>query len=112
MTENLHFVKQLGVESQAALEAGNLDEFARLMNVHWRRKKERSGAMTTSQIDQWYEHALQNGAAGGKLIGAGGGGFLMFYSTEKIRLRHAMREIGLTEIRFQFDFQGTQVVNQ
>jgi D-glycero-alpha-D-manno-heptose-7-phosphate kinase len=112
MTENLHFVKQLGVDSQAALEAGNLDEFARLMNVHWRRKKERSSSMTTGQIDEWYEHALANGAAGGKLIGAGGGGFLMFYSTEKTKLRHAMREVGLTEVRFRFDFEGTQVVIQ
>ena len=112
MTENLHFIKKLGVDSQEALEAGNLNEFARLMNVHWRRKKERSGAMTSGQIDQWYEHALANGAAGGKLIGAGGGGFLMFYSNEKTKLRHAMREIGLTEVRFRFDFEGTKVMNQ
>jgi D-glycero-alpha-D-manno-heptose-7-phosphate kinase len=112
MTENLHFVKQLGVESQTALEAGDLNEFARLMNVHWQRKKERSASMTSSQIDQWYEHALANGASGGKLIGAGGGGFLMFYSTEKTKLRHAMRETGLTEVRFRFDFGGTQVMVQ
>jgi D-glycero-alpha-D-manno-heptose-7-phosphate kinase len=112
MTENLHFVKQLGIDSQEALEAGNLNEFAGLMNVHWRRKKERSNSMTSGQIDQWYEHALENGAAGGKLIGAGGGGFLMFYSTQKTTLRHAMREIGLTEVRFRFDFEGTKVVAQ
>ena len=112
MTDNLHFVKQLGVQSQEALESGNLDEFARLMNVHWQRKKERSGSMSSGEIDNWYEHALSNGAAGGKLIGAGGGGFLMFYSTEKSKLRHAMRQIGLTEVRFQFDFLGTQVVIQ
>jgi D-glycero-alpha-D-manno-heptose-7-phosphate kinase len=112
MTENLHFIKKLGIESQAALEAGNLHEFAQLMNVHWQRKKERSGSMTSGQIDQWYDHALANGADGGKLIGAGGGGFLMFYSTEKTKLRHAMREIGLTEVRFRFDFEGTKVVIQ
>jgi D-glycero-alpha-D-manno-heptose-7-phosphate kinase len=82
------------------------------MNVHWQLKKERSGSMSSGEIDQWYEHALSNGAVGGKLIGAGGGGFLMFYSTEKTKLRHAMREVGLTEVRFQFDFQGTQVVIQ
>jgi D-glycero-alpha-D-manno-heptose-7-phosphate kinase len=112
MTENLHFVKKLGADSQEALEAGDLDQFARLMNVHWRRKKERSSSMTSGEIDQWYEHALANGAAGGKLIGAGGGGFLMFYSSEKAKLRHAMREIGLTEVRFRFDFEGTKVLIQ
>jgi D-glycero-alpha-D-manno-heptose-7-phosphate kinase len=112
MTENLHFVKKLGADSQEALEAGDLDQFARLMNVHWRRKKERSSSMTSGEIDQWYEHALANGAAGGKLIGAGGGGFLMFYSNEKAKLRHAMREIGLTEVRFRFDFEGTKVLIQ
>lgn len=112
ITENLHFVKKLAVESQAALEQGELNEFARLMNIHWQRKKERSGAMTSGQIDQWYEHALANGAVGGKLIGAGGGGFLMFYANEKAKLRHAMREIGLTEVRFRFDFEGTKVVTQ
>jgi D-glycero-alpha-D-manno-heptose-7-phosphate kinase len=112
MTENLHFVKKLGIDSQEALEAGNLNEFARLMNVHWQRKKERSKSMTSGEIDGWYEHALNNGAAGGKLIGAGGGGFLMFYSSEKTKLRHAMREIGLTEVRFRFDFEGTKVLIQ
>lgn len=112
MTENLHFIKQLGAESRQALETGNLNEFARLMNVHWQRKKERSGSMTSGQIDQWYDHALANGALGGKLIGAGGGGFLMFYTNEKAKLRHAMRHIGLTEVRFRFDFLGTQVIIQ
>lgn len=112
MTENLHFIKKLGRQSQEALECGDLNEFAQLMNVHWQRKKERSGAMTSTRIDEWYAHALANGAAGGKLIGAGGGGFLMFYSNEKAKLRHAMRDIGLTEVRFRFDFEGTKVVNQ
>jgi len=112
MTENLHFVKKLGMESRAALEAGDLEGFAKIMNVHWQYKKQRSGSMTSGQIDHWYEHALANGALGGKLIGAGGGGFLMFYSNEKTKLRHAMREIGLTEVRFRFDFEGTKVVIQ
>ena len=112
ITENLHFVKKLGKESQTALEAGDLDEFARLMNVHWQWKKQRSGAMTSGQIDDWYAHALANGALGGKLIGAGGGGFLMFYAHEKAKLRHAMRELGLKEVRFRFDFEGTKVVIQ
>lgn len=112
MMENLHFIKQLGQKSQEALQEGDLEEFARLMDVHWRRKKERSGAMTNRQIDEWYDYAVANGALGGKLIGAGGGGFLMFYAADKARLRHALRGKGLTEVRFRFDFEGTKVLNQ
>ncbi|MBV9999037.1 MAG: galactokinase [Verrucomicrobia bacterium] len=112
MIENLHFVKDLGRQSQRALEAGDLHEFARLMDVHWQRKKERSGSMSNQHINEWYDHALANGALGGKLIGAGGGGFLMFYTEDKSRLRHAMREKGLTEVRFRFDFEGTKIVVQ
>jgi D-glycero-alpha-D-manno-heptose-7-phosphate kinase len=112
MIENLHFVKDLGRQSQRALEASDLHEFARLMDVHWQRKKERSGSMSNQHINEWYDHAMANGALGGKLIGAGGGGFLMFYTEDKARLRHAMRERGLTEVRFRFDFEGTKVVVQ
>ncbi len=82
------------------------------MDIHWQNKKQRSSNMSTQVINQWYDVAMNNGALGGKLIGAGGGGFLMFYSEEKPRLRHAMREIGLTEVRFRFDFEGTKVVAQ
>src|SRR5580704_16074858 len=103
MVDNLHFVKDLGKRSQQALEAGDLPEFARLMDVHWQRKKERSGAMSNQNINEWYDYAMANGALGGKLIGAGGGGFLMFYAEDKAKLRRAMRERGLTEIRFKFD---------
>lgn len=110
MLENLHFVKALGGQSQKALEDGDLAEFARLMDVHWQRKKQRSGIMSNPQINDWYDLALANGAAGGKLIGAGGGGFLMFYATDKARLRHAMRQAGLKEVRFRFDFEGTKLL--
>ena len=110
MIENLHFVKELGVQSKEAIESGDLREFARLMDVHWQRKKERSGEMSNSTINGWYDHAMANGALGGKLIGAGGGGFLLFYAEEKTRLRHAMRQAGLTEVRFRFDFEGTKQV--
>lgn len=112
MLENLHFVKDLGLKSQAALESDNLPEFARLMDIHWQRKKERSGSMSNQDINDWYDCAMANGALGGKLIGAGGGGFLMFYAKDKARLRHAMRERGLTEVRFRFDFEGTKTLNQ
>lgn len=112
MIDNLHFVKELGVKSRRALESGDLGEFGRLMNVHWQRKKERSTGMSNSEIDNWYQAALAHGALGGKLVGAGGGGFLMFYASDKTRLRHAMQERGLTEVRFRFDFEGTKVLNQ
>ena len=110
MVDNLHFVKDLGFQSQRALESGDLDEFARLMDVHWQRKKERSGGMSNPQINEWYDLAMANGALGGKLIGAGGGGFLMFYAHDKAKLRHAMRGAGLKEVRFRFDFEGTRTV--
>jgi len=112
MVENLHYIKELGVQSKDALEAGELREFARLMDVHWQRKKERSGGMSNPKINALYDYALQNGALGGKLIGAGGGGFLMFYTEEITRLRRAMRQQGLRELRFRFDFEGTKVVAQ
>jgi len=110
MIENLHFVKELGRQSQRALETGDLPEFARLMDVHWQRKKQRSGGMSNPRINEWYDLALAGGALGGKLIGAGGGGFLMFYAEDKARLRHAMRSAGLKEVRFRFDFEGTKLV--
>lgn len=112
MTTNLHFVKDLGRESQAALESGDLEHFAELMNVHWEYKKQRSPGMSNGDINRWYDLARENGALGGKLIGAGGGGFMMFYANDKVRLRRAMREAGLQEVRFRFDFEGTKVLVQ
>lgn len=112
MLDNLHFTKELGYKSLDALESGNLDEFAHLMDVHWQRKKARSSGMSNQHINDWYDYAMANGALGGKLIGAGGGGFLMFYAHDKQRLRHALRQKGLQEVRFRFDFEGTKVVVQ
>jgi D-glycero-alpha-D-manno-heptose-7-phosphate kinase len=112
MIANLHFIKELGRESKEALEAGNLERLAELMNVHWEHKKQRSANMSNDHIDQWYQLARQNGALGGKLIGAGGGGFLIFYAEDKVRLRRSMREAGLQEVRFRFDFEGTKLIAQ
>lgn len=112
MSDNLNFVKELGLQSRACLERGDLSEFARLMDVHWQRKKERSGAMTNQHINDWYDCAMTHGALGGKVIGAGGGGFLMFYAGDKAALRRAMRDQGLAEVRFRFDFEGTKILNQ
>jgi D-glycero-alpha-D-manno-heptose-7-phosphate kinase len=112
MIDNLHFIKDLGRQSREALEAGDLARFAELMNVHWEHKKRRSKDMSKQQIDAWYEFGRKNGAVGGKLIGAGGGGFLMFYADDKVRLRKAMRDAGLKEVRFRFDFEGAKIVVQ
>lgn len=110
MIDNLHFVKELGYKSKIAFEQGDLEEFANLMNVHWEHKKQRSDAMSNNRINTWHDVAMKNGALGGKLIGAGGGGFLMFYTEDTKKLRHAMMQEGLQEVRFRFDFEGSKVV--
>jgi D-glycero-alpha-D-manno-heptose-7-phosphate kinase len=112
MITNLHFVKQIGRDVKDALEAGNLERFGELMNIHWEHKKERSSAMTNDRINHWYDLAIQAGAKGGKLIGAGGGGYLMFLCDEQARVRQVMAEEGLEEIRFRFEFEGTKVIIQ
>lgn len=110
MIDNIHFVKELGYKTKEALEGGNVHEFGRLMDVHWKHKKQRSQNMSNPKIDQWYTLAMNSGALGGKLIGAGGGGFLMFYTEDKTRLRHALIGAGLQEVRFKFDFEGTKTL--
>lgn len=110
MLRNLHYVKALGHRSLDALKAGNTVLFGELMHEHWEHKKRRSGGMSNPQIDGWYELGMQNGAVGGKLVGAGGGGFLMFLAHDRNKLRHAMAKAGLEEVRFKFDFEGTKVV--
>lgn len=112
MIKNLHFIKELGMQSKKALEKGDLKKFGDLMNVHWEHKKERSAQVSNPKIDKWYNLAIQNGAIGGKLIGAGGGGFLMFYAADKTKLRHVMFKAGLEEVRFRFDFEGTKLITQ
>jgi len=110
MIENLHYVKDLGIRIGKSLEAGDLNGFANLMNEHWEHKKKRSNKMSSGIIDEWYALAKKNGALGGKLIGAGGGGFLMFLADDKRRLRKAMRDAGLRDVPFRFDELGAQVV--
>jgi D-glycero-alpha-D-manno-heptose-7-phosphate kinase len=110
MIDNLHYVKELGLRSQQALEDGNLILFGELMHEHWEHKKQRSDKMSNSRIDELYELGRANGAVGGKLVGAGGGGFLMFYTENRKSLRKAMMTAGLEEVRFSFDFEGTKVL--
>lgn len=111
MLDNLHYVKDLGYKSKDALESGNTSLFGDLMHEHWENKKRRSGGMSNSQIDEWYELALKNGAIGGKLVGAGGGGFLMFMANDRNKLRKTLKDAGLEEVRFRFDFEGTKVIS-
>jgi len=110
MIHNLHYVKELGLRSRKALEEGKTDLFGELMHEHWEQKKRRSTGMSNATINQWYELGRAKGAIGGKLVGAGGGGFLMFYASDRNRLRHAMAGAGLEEVRFRFDFEGTKVL--
>ena len=110
MIDNLHYVKDLGHRSLEAIESGNLGNFGLLMHEHWEHKKKRSKVMSNPDIDRWYALGLENGAVGGKLIGAGGGGFLMFYTEQKSRLRKALREEGLMEVKLAFDFEGTKLL--
>ncbi|WP_261369280.1 GHMP family kinase ATP-binding protein [Yersinia mollaretii] len=110
MLNNLHYVKELGYRSQDALVQGRLELFGELMHEHWEHKKRRSGGMSNPQINEWYELGMKNGAVGGKLVGAGGGGFLMFMAHDRSKLRDAMAAAGLEEVRFKFDFEGTKVV--
>jgi D-glycero-alpha-D-manno-heptose-7-phosphate kinase len=110
MIDNLHYIKELGHRSLEAIESGELNAFGRYMHEHWQYKKQRSKMMTNPEIDGWYQLALDNGAVGGKLIGAGGGGFLLFYTEQKARLRRALRGAGLREVPVNFDFEGTKIL--
>ena len=110
MLENLHVVKRLGIESRCALERGDTQGFAELMLEHWEYKKSRSRGMSNRDIDCWYQVAMDAGAIGGKLVGAGGGGFLLFYTSSPTELRRAMTAEGLEELRFAFDHDGSTVL--
>jgi D-glycero-alpha-D-manno-heptose-7-phosphate kinase len=102
----LSFAKEIGKESRDALVAGDLKDFAALLHEYWQMK----GGSESSQVGAWYDLAIAHGALGGKLVGAGGGGFLMFYTTEHARLRRVMQQAGLEEVRFRFDFDGVREV--
>jgi len=110
MEQNLEAVKGLGRRSVEVLEGGDLRAFAELLTTQWEYKKRRSAQASNPEIDAACALALRSGALGGKLIGAGGGGFLLFYADDKARLRSALASTALREVRFAFDFQGTRVV--
>lgn len=112
VVDSLHQTKELGYRIKEALEQGNLERFGRLLDEHWQNKKRRSGKISDRQIDQWYQLAKECGALGGKVMGAGGGGFFMFYcpNSHKAGLRKAFSEAGLREMPYNFDFEGAKVL--
>jgi D-glycero-alpha-D-manno-heptose-7-phosphate kinase len=111
MIENLDFIKELGLRIKKGLEAGDVEHFGELMHEHWQRKRTRSVGMTNARIDELYGLARSSGgASGGKLVGAGGSGFLLFQTKDRRRLRNTMAEAGLTEMDFTFDFDGSVVL--
>lgn len=112
VVDSLHEVKRIGLEVRRALESGELDRFGDLLHSHWETKKLRSGNMSSGVIDSWYDSGRRAGALGGKLLGAGGGGFLMFYcpADHRAELRRKMAGEGLREMRFQFDRDGAKVL--
>lgn len=107
---NLDAVKALGHETARALERGDLDHFGSLLSDQWQRKLERSPTPVHERVDRWIRAGLEAGATGGKLVGAGDGGFLLFFSESKSDLREAMRSEGLDEVRFGIDYLGATVI--
>lgn len=111
MLSNLHQVKKMGERATEIFKNGNIEEYGHLMNEHWELKKKRSPGMSSPLIDQWYSAALDNGAVGGKIVGAGGGGFFLFYAHNPDSLRICMKGFGLDEVPFSIDRTGTCILN-
>lgn len=112
VTANLHRVKAMGYDIREAFVKGDLGRWGEIMLEHWTEKKKRSSAMSTPQIDEAYETALANGAIGGKVVGAGGGGFLLFYAEDPRKLRQAMAKHNMPEVRVRMDLEGTKVLSR
>jgi D-glycero-alpha-D-manno-heptose-7-phosphate kinase len=111
MIEALDFAKQLGREIKSALEAGAVQRFGELMHEHWGRKRTRAAGISNRAIDDLYRLARdEGGATGGKVVGAGGGGFFLLHTPDRPRLRAAMTRAGLRELDFSFDFAGSVVL--
>lgn len=110
--DNLHQIKEIGLETRRVLEKGNIDYLGELLKMQWDIKKKRCHKLTAPFLDECYELACKNGAAGGKIIGAGGGGFFMFYcpNNEKLQLCQAMKKMGLKPMKFHFDFEGAKIL--
>ncbi len=111
MINNLKYTKELGFKSKDALIESNLEKYGKIMHEHWMHKVQRTKSMSNKKINKWYKDAIENGAFGGKLVGAGGGGFLLFATENKNKLKEKMFENGLTETKFNFEFEGAKIIN-
>jgi len=111
VVESMHYIKEIGYKILEAVESGNITDVGLLFDKHWHYKKKISTKMSTPWFDEIYEIAKQNGALGGKISGAGGGGFFVFYvEKDHTKFREAMQKLGLREMRYQFDMEGTKVI--
>lgn len=112
VVESLHRTKELGRQAKEALEAGRVDDFGAILHEHWENKKRRSNLISNPDIDRWYGLARDSGALGGKVVGAGGGGFLLLYcpAPAKAAVRSALAREGLREMPYAFDFEGAKVM--
>jgi D-glycero-alpha-D-manno-heptose-7-phosphate kinase len=111
--EKLHKIKEIGLHTKKVLESGKIDEFGEILHNHWLTKKCLSTEISDSNIDEIYEYARQNGASGGKVVGAGGGGFFMFYCPKhKSKLVSAMNKFNLSPSFFYFEKEGVQKILQ
>ena len=111
--EYLNKIKEIGLSIKKCLENDDVDEFGNLMDVHWNEKKKTSSKISNSLIDKQYEQAKRNGALGGKIIGAGGGGFFMFYVKDreaKNSLRKEFISSGLKEVKMPFENEGSKII--
>jgi D-glycero-alpha-D-manno-heptose-7-phosphate kinase len=112
VVESLHRTLDLGRQVKAALEAGKVDDFGLLLHEHWENKKRRSALISNPAVDRWYAVARESGALGGKIVGAGGGGFLLLYCppAAKAAVRAALTGEGLREMPYAFDYDGAKVM--
>lgn len=109
--DSLHYIKESGYKILEIVESGNITELGNMLDEHWKYKKKMAKGITNPRFDQLYELAKENGAIGGKISGAGGGGFFTFYCEDKqAQLRSAMENAGLKELRYDFDFEGTKIL--
>jgi len=111
VTDSMHYIQELGHEILEAVEEGNVDDVGKKFNAHWEHKKKISAKISSPEFDKIYATALANGALGGKISGAGGGGFFTFYVPgDQKKVREAMRNLGLREMRYRFDLEGSKVI--
>lgn len=109
VVDNLHRIKEMGYRIKELIEKGDLTSFGLMLDAHWQAKKRLSAQISSQRFDEIYRLAKENGALGGKISGAGGGGFFLLYTENRhSALRQAMQAAGLLEMRYRFDFEGTK----